>query len=90
MGNLHKITSSFKNLSMNLGKICSPLGKIEFWSHYKFCTYGRGFELRKGSEEKYWLFDVLARQYLKWKHFKCKFTFINDFKKYKELNLCKF
>ena len=30
-----------------LEKICIPLGKIEYYTHCKFCTYHRIFNLRK-------------------------------------------
>ena len=26
-----------------LGKMCFPLGKIEFWTHWGFCAYCRTF-----------------------------------------------
>ena len=45
-----------------MGKICFPLGKIEFWTHWEFCAYHRIFEIRKGREYLYQLFDVLPKQ----------------------------
>ena len=45
-----------------MGKTCSPLGKIEFWTHWEFCAYHRIFGIRKGHEYYYQLFDVLPKQ----------------------------
>ena len=45
-----------------MGKICFPLGKIELWTHSKFCPYDRIFGIRKGREYLYQLFDVLPKQ----------------------------
>ena len=56
------LTSNFKNLSLNGEKICFTLGKIKFWPHYEFSTHHRNFNLRKGPEYLYRIFDVLPKQ----------------------------
>ena len=37
----------FQEFMYELGETCFPLGKIEFWTHLKFCAYHRIFHLRK-------------------------------------------
>ena len=37
----------FQEFTYDLGETCFPLGKIEFWTHLKFCAYHRIFHLRK-------------------------------------------
>ena len=54
-----------QNLSKNSKKMCFPLGKKKFQTHWK-CTYHKIFDLRKGPEYLYRLFDVLP------KHTTCK------------------
>ena len=55
------ISSNIKNLSMNWENMFS-IRKMEFWTHYEFCTYDRTFGLGKGPEWKYGLFVVLPKQ----------------------------
>ena len=52
----------FWEFSNKSGKICFPLGEIEFWTHYEFCAPSRIFGLRKSPEYLYRLFDVLPKQ----------------------------
>ena len=70
---------------------CFSFGKIEFGTHWEFCAQRRIFDIRKGAEYLYQLFDVLPKQTI------CeikalqvyKFTFNNDFMMNREINLCK-
>ena len=39
---------NFQEFIKELGELCFPLGKMEFWTHLKFCTYKRIFDLGKG------------------------------------------
>ena len=65
--------------TINWEKICFPLGKN------KFNSIGNSH-----MPQNFWPLDVYSsRQLVEWKHFKCKFTFNNDFMMNKEVNLCK-
>ena len=61
------ITSSLRIKEM--GKICFPLGKIEFWIHWEFCVYHRIFGQGKALNIyiNYLMFSP-SRQHVKWKH----------------------
>ena len=61
MGNIHKAghistyhdewefpSPQIQELFNKLWKICFPFGKMEFWTHWKFCAFHRVFGLRKG------------------------------------------
>ena len=77
-----------QNLSKNWEKMCFPLGKKKFQTHWKFCTYHKIFDLRQGPEYSYRLFDVLP------KHTTCEMkglqvqVYIQHFMMNRELSLC--
>ena len=85
IGNIGK--SWVKNLSQNWEK-CFSLGKTKFWTHWELCPYHKIFDINKGPEYLYQLFDVLPR------HTSCEmkalqvynFTFNSDFIINRELN----
>ena len=59
-------------------KTCFTLGKIGFWTHWKFCARCRIFDVGKAMNIYINYLTVYpTRKHAKWKHF--KFTFINDF-----------
>ena len=77
-----------ENFIKELGKICSPLRKVELWTHWEFCVYHRFFGIRKGHKHLYQLIDVLPKQAThEMKALQVyKFTFNNDFVINRELN----
>ena len=48
----------FNNLSNN----CEKYVSLRFRTHWKFCVYGRAFNIRKGPEYSCQLFNVLLQQ----------------------------
>ena len=82
------ISSNFENLSMNWENTFS-IGKIGILNPlWIMCHTAELLVLVKVLNKSMdYLLYYPSRQQVKWKHFKCKFTFHNGFMKSKELNL---
>ena len=87
----YSITSNDKSLSMNWEKYVFHWKKWNFEPIMNSAHTAELLALLKTLNENMdYLIYYPSRQHVKWKQFKCKFTFNNDVMKKKELCSCKF